>query len=164
MRVRFGMAVNLLARVVGLLFILAVPCFSQEKGNAVEEKPALQGDVAVTGKVASKPGVKPIATPKKAAQSLPKTAGKEAPKASTSVPGEIEFGFGDGGEGRNASDTAKFEELKFEKSFVIEAKVERPQVQFPLLKEAPPEKPISFEASFRAQILDSPRENTFRLK
>lgn len=62
------------------------------------------------------------------------------------------------------SDTGKFEELKFEKSFVIEAKVERPQVQFPLLKEAPPEKPISFEASFREELLRLPRENTFSVK
>lgn len=61
-------------------------------------------------------------------------------------------------------DTGKFEELKIEKSLVIEAKVERPQVQFPLLKEPPPEKEIPFEASFREEILHAPRENTFKLK
>jgi hypothetical protein len=65
---------------------------------------------------------------------------------------------------QDAPDTGKFEELKFEKSFVIEAKVERPQVQFPLLKEAPPEKPIPFEVSFRDQLLKVTRENTFRVK
>jgi hypothetical protein len=70
---------------------------------------------------------------------------------------EIEFDFA-------APDTSKFEELKIEKSFVIEAKVERPQVQFPLLKEPPPEKQIPFEASFREELLKAPRENTFKLK
>jgi hypothetical protein len=81
---------------------------------------------------------------------------KAQPKARP-VAEEIEFDFA-------APDTSKFEELKIEKSFVIEAKVERPQVQFPLLKEPPPEKQITFEASFREELLKAPRENTFKLK
>lgn len=84
---------------------------------------------------------------------------------------ELDLGTPAGKENRKSAatsaapaDTGKFAELNFEKSFVIEAKVERPQVQFPLLKEPPPEKNIPFEASFRDELLKSPRENTFLLK
>jgi hypothetical protein len=89
---------------------------------------------------------------------------KKSASRSKSAPMEIEFGSDETASSKSVSDTSKFEELNFEKSVVIEAKVERPQVQFPLLKEAPPEKAISFEASFRDQLLEAPRENTFQLK
>lgn len=55
----------------------------------------------------------------------------------------------------------KFEELNFNRALVIEGKVEKPAVQFTLLKEPPPEKEILFETSFRLQILKLDRENTF---
>ncbi len=89
--------------------------------------------------------------------------GKESKKTNlkTDVAEEMELELG---AISSPSDTGKFEELKFEKSFVIEAKVERPQVQFPLLKEAPPVKMIPFEASFREELLSLPRENTFSVK
>ena len=64
-------------------------------------------------------------------------------------------------ENKSVGDTSKFAELQFDKTLVIEAKIERPQVQFPLLKEPPPEKDILFEASFREELLRQPRENTF---
>lgn len=57
----------------------------------------------------------------------------------------------------------KFEELKFNKTLIIEGKVEKPQVQFTLLKEAPPEKEIRFETSFLQNILKMDRENTFKV-
>ena len=44
---------------------------------------------------------------------------------------------------------------------LIEAKVEKPQVTFTLLKEPPPTKEIRFEASFMDNILKLDRENTF---
>jgi hypothetical protein len=94
----------------------------------------------------------------------PATESKRAKSKPAPVAEEIQFDLGETSKSQSASDTSKFEELQFEKSMVIEAKVERPQVQFPLLKEAPPEKAITFEASFREQILDVPRENTFQLK
>ncbi len=53
------------------------------------------------------------------------------------------------------------EEISFGKNLVVEGKVEKPQVQFPLVKEAPPEKPIQFETSFLPKILYLERENTF---
>lgn len=55
-----------------------------------------------------------------------------------------------------------FEELNFNRTLVIEGKVEKPQVQFTLIKEPPPEKEIRFEASFLENILKLDRENTFR--
>lgn len=57
---------------------------------------------------------------------------------------------------------AAFEELNFSRTLVIEGKVEKPQVQFALLKEPPPEKEIRFETSFLQNILKLDRENTFR--
>ncbi len=54
-----------------------------------------------------------------------------------------------------------FEEIRFEEGLVVEGRVEKPQVQFPLLKEAPPLPEIQFEAGFRQQLLDLERENTF---
>ncbi len=56
-----------------------------------------------------------------------------------------------------------FEELNFSKTLIIEGKVEKPQVQFTLLKEAPPEKEIRFETSFMQNILQMKRENTFKV-
>jgi len=53
--------------------------------------------------------------------------------------------------------------LNFNKTLVIEGKVEKPQVQFTLLKEAPPEKEIRFETSFLQNILKLDRENTFKV-
>jgi hypothetical protein len=57
---------------------------------------------------------------------------------------------------------AAFEELNFNRTLVIEGKVEKPAVQFTLLKEPPPEKEIRFEASFMQNILKLDRENTFK--
>ncbi|MEO7425064.1 MAG: hypothetical protein ABI036_07745 [Fibrobacteria bacterium] len=66
------------------------------------------------------------------------------------------------GTGKDTGQAApKFEELKFNRTLVIEGKVEKPAVQFTLLKEPPPEKEILFETSFRKQILKLDRENTF---
>jgi hypothetical protein len=59
------------------------------------------------------------------------------------------------------SEGVAFEEINFGKTLVIEGKVEKPQVQFTLLKEAPPEKEIRFETSFMQNILKQERENTF---
>jgi hypothetical protein len=58
-------------------------------------------------------------------------------------------------------DAVAFEEINFGKTLIIEGKVEKPQVQFTLLKEAPPEKEIRFETSFMQNILKQDRENTF---
>lgn len=55
-----------------------------------------------------------------------------------------------------------FEELNFNRTLVIEGKVEKPQVTFTLLKEPPPEKEIRFETSFMQNILKLNRENTFK--
>lgn len=55
-----------------------------------------------------------------------------------------------------------FEELNFNRTLVIEGKVEKPAVQFTLLKEAPPEKEIRFETSFMQNLLKLDRENTFK--
>ncbi|MDB5048628.1 MAG: hypothetical protein JWO30_1699 [Fibrobacteres bacterium] len=57
---------------------------------------------------------------------------------------------------------AAFEELNFNRTLVIEGKVEKPAVQFTLLKEPPPEKEIRFETSFLQNILKLDRENTFK--
>lgn len=54
-----------------------------------------------------------------------------------------------------------FAELSFNRTLVIEGKVEKPQVTFTLLKEPPPEKEIRFETSFMENILNLDRENTF---
>jgi hypothetical protein len=65
-----------------------------------------------------------------------------------------------------ASDPGKpgttFEELNFNRTLIIEGKVEKPAVQFTLLKEPPPEKEIRFETSFLQNILKLDRENTFK--
>jgi hypothetical protein len=55
-----------------------------------------------------------------------------------------------------------FQEIDFGKTLIIEGKVEKPQVQFTLLKEPPPEKEIRFETSFLQNILKQDRENTFK--
>lgn len=60
-----------------------------------------------------------------------------------------------------AAPSALFEEIEFGSTLVIEGKVEKPQVQFTLLKEPPPEKEIRFETSFLQNILKQERENTF---
>lgn len=57
---------------------------------------------------------------------------------------------------------ATFEELNFNRTLVIEGKIEKPQVTFTLLKELPPEKEIRFETSFMQNILKLDRENTFK--
>lgn len=57
---------------------------------------------------------------------------------------------------------AVFQELNFSRTLVIEGKVEKPAVQFTLLKEPPPEKEIRFETSFLQNILKLDRENTFK--
>jgi hypothetical protein len=54
-----------------------------------------------------------------------------------------------------------FEEIEFGNTLVIEGKVEKPQVQFTLLKEPPPEKEIRFETSFMQNTMKQERENTF---
>jgi hypothetical protein len=51
------------------------------------------------------------------------------------------------------------EGLELGSALVIEGKVERPQVQFPLLRESPPQKEIRFEMSFLENILSLEREN-----
>jgi len=61
-----------------------------------------------------------------------------------------------------AENKSVFEEIDFGKTLIIEGRVEKPQVQFPLLKEQPPEKEIRFETSFKENILKQERENTFR--
>jgi hypothetical protein len=60
-----------------------------------------------------------------------------------------------------AASSSLFEEIEFGGALVIEGKVEKPQVQFTLLKEPPPEKEIRFETSFLQNILKQERENTF---
>lgn len=52
-------------------------------------------------------------------------------------------------------------EIVFTTGLVIEGKVEKPQVQFSLLKEAPPRREIRFEHSFLDRVLEWERENTF---
>lgn len=52
-------------------------------------------------------------------------------------------------------------EINFNRTLVIEGKVEKPQVTFTLLKEPPPEREIRFEASFMDDLLKPERENTF---
>ncbi len=54
-----------------------------------------------------------------------------------------------------------FEEIQFEEGLVVEGTVEKPQVQFPLLKEAPPIPEVEFQAGFLPQLLELERENTF---
>jgi hypothetical protein len=61
----------------------------------------------------------------------------------------------------NGKTGSTFAELSFNRTLVIEGKVEKPQVTFTLLKEPPPEKEIRFEASFLENILKLDRENTF---
>jgi hypothetical protein len=61
-----------------------------------------------------------------------------------------------------ASPNDDFQEIDFGKALIIEGKVEKPQVQFPLIKEPPPEKEIQFETSFLQNILKLDRENTFK--
>lgn len=68
---------------------------------------------------------------------------------------------------RNASAAAKGDDgmtvddegLQLGNAMVIEGKVEKPQVQFPLLREPPPEREITFEESFLQNILELDREN-----
>jgi hypothetical protein len=57
---------------------------------------------------------------------------------------------------------AAFEELNFNRTLIIEGKVEKPSVQFTLLKEPPPVKEIRFETSFLQNILKLDRENTLK--
>jgi hypothetical protein len=64
--------------------------------------------------------------------------------------------------GDSESSDAAFQELQFNRTLIIEGKVEKPAVQFTLLKEPPPEKEIRFEASFMQNILKLDRENTFK--
>ena len=98
------------------------------------------GFAAAAGKQGAKP--LPIVSPEpKKAQSLP--VPQNPPAADAGKPG------------------SDFAELKFNRTLVIEAKVEKPQVTFTLLKEPPPEKEIRFEASFLENILKLGRENTF---
>lgn len=52
-----------------------------------------------------------------------------------------------------------FQELDLGEALVIEGRVEKPQVQFPLLMEKPPVNPIRFEMSFRDKMLELTREN-----
>lgn len=66
--------------------------------------------------------------------------------------------------GNSGEPGALFEEIEFGNTLVIEGKVEKPQVQFTLLKEPPPEKEIRFETSFLQNILKQDRENTFDAK
>lgn len=68
------------------------------------------------------------------------------------------------GAGDPTQPEALFEEIEFGSTLVIEGKVEKPQVQFTLLKEPPPEKEIRFETSFLQNILKQERENTFDSK
>lgn len=67
------------------------------------------------------------------------------------------------GEGEPGKPAAAFEELNFNRTLIIEGKVEKPSVQFTLLKEPPPVKEIRFETSFLQNILKLDRENTFKV-
>jgi hypothetical protein len=49
--------------------------------------------------------------------------------------------------------------LELGNAMVIEGRVEKPQVQFPLLREPPPMRDIRFEQSFLQNILKLDREN-----
>jgi hypothetical protein len=49
--------------------------------------------------------------------------------------------------------------LELGNAMVIEGRVEKPQVQFPLLREAPPVRDIHFDQSFMENILKLDREN-----
>ncbi|MDQ3000185.1 MAG: hypothetical protein M3Y08_02815 [Fibrobacterota bacterium] len=66
-------------------------------------------------------------------------------------------------EGEPGKPAAAFEELNFNRTLIIEGKVEKPSVQFTLLKEPPPVKEIRFETSFLHNILKLDRENTFKV-
>ena len=81
------------------------------------------------------------------------TAAAEKPKAKTAVAGVSAA--------KKDEPAAAFEELNFNRTMVIEGKIEKPAVQFTLLKEPPPEKEIRFETSFLQNILKLDRENTF---
>jgi hypothetical protein len=61
-------------------------------------------------------------------------------------------------EGEEAGEIV-FQELDLGEALVIEGRVEKPQVQFPLLMEKPPVNPIRFEMSFRDKMLELSREN-----
>ncbi len=52
-------------------------------------------------------------------------------------------------------------ELVYTSGLVIEGKVEKPQVQFNMIKEAPPERSIVFKTSFRKRLLEWERDPNF---
>jgi len=99
---------------------------------------------------AAKPGPRPARKPIPIVQPEEKKAAPAGPAIGASP--------------ASASDDAAglFEEIEFGGTLVIEGKVEKPQVQFTLLKEPPPEKEIRFETSFLQSLLKQERENTFR--
>ncbi|MDB5106268.1 MAG: hypothetical protein JWP91_3957 [Fibrobacteres bacterium] len=98
---------------------------------------------AEAAKKKSKPVI-PLVTP------APKADASAAAPAKTGLSGDA------GGSGTT------FAEINFNRTLVIEGKVEKPAVQFTLLKEPPPEKEIRFETSFLQNILKLDRENTFK--
>lgn len=98
------------------------------------------------------PAAIPLVTPApKAAETVSSPARAEDDPATASAP-----------EPATGKSGAAFEELNFNRTLVIEGKVEKPAVQFTLLKEPPPEKEIRFETSFLQNILKLDRENTFK--
>ncbi len=125
------------------LGIMLIPTagFAQDAGkDAVKEIPMVAADQKSPRKAVKKKKNTPIVLPesqKDPAVLAPPAAAKN----------------GDG----------NFAELSFNKTLVIEGKVEKPQVQFTLLKEPPPEKEIRFETSFMQNILKQDRENTFKV-
>ena len=114
--------------------ILALLCACLGAAEAAKPKP--------------KPKQIPILAPSSEAQAPAPSDARAAP-----APGAAEAGAGKPG--------TAFAELNFNRTLVIEGKVEKPQVTFTLLKEPPPEKVIRFEASFLENILKLDRENTF---
>lgn len=122
-------------RMLGLAFFLA--CLGSADAAKKKSKTAIP---LVT------PAPKAVETISNAApaEGAPTTANAAAPAPAPGKPG------------------AAFEELNFNRTLVIEGKVEKPAVQFTLLKEPPPEKEIRFETSFLQNILKLDRENTFK--
>jgi hypothetical protein len=122
---------------VAALLSAMAPVSAQESASARD-----RSATAAAGKAAARPAKK----------SLPIVQPEEKPEApsvpAANAPADEAAGL--------------FEEIEFGGTLVIEGKVEKPQVQFTLVKEPPPEKEIRFETSFLQSLLKQERENTFR--
>lgn len=87
--------------------------------------------------------------------------GKNPPAARKAVDGAraaAKEGVAGQASGAAAQESEAEQEIVFDKGLVIEGKVEKPQVQFTLLKEPPPRKELRFEAGFAERMLEAERE------